>query len=92
MISDEQLEKYRNSDGSIDWGRFYAENQSLIFNDKLSVKKEKKIVSPQDLPVFQLADELSDEIWALVEKWEWFAKKTVGDHPAFYALCIMSIF
>jgi len=77
MPSDEELEKYKKADGSIDWGK-YAKDQLLnnqLSDDQLS----KKVVSLSKLSVFKLADELSDYVWSMVNKWEWFAKKTIGD-------------
>lgn len=32
----------------------------------------------EDLEVYQLAENLSNEIWDLVEKWNFFAKETVS--------------
>jgi len=32
----------------------------------------------EDLEVYQLAESFSDEIWAIVSGWEYFAKDTVG--------------
>jgi len=32
----------------------------------------------RDLEVYQLAEELSDEIWTIVVNWDFFAKDTVG--------------
>lgn len=32
----------------------------------------------EDLRVFQMAEKLADEVWVQAEKWEWFAKDTVG--------------
>jgi four helix bundle protein len=32
----------------------------------------------EDLEVYQLAEKFSDEVWAIVIKWEHFAKDTVG--------------
>jgi four helix bundle protein len=32
----------------------------------------------QDLKVYQLAEELADAVWAIVEKWNNFARDTVG--------------
>ena len=76
----EDLEKYRNPDGSIDWGKRAMEqmhdNSSLI-NDNSS--SNKKHLDLEDLTVFKLADELSTQIWDIVSKWDWFAKKTIGD-------------
>ena len=31
-----------------------------------------------ELEVYQLAEELSDEVWSIVVKWDFFAKDTVG--------------
>lgn len=32
-----------------------------------------------DLRVFQMAEELADDVWRMVIKWEYFAKSTVGE-------------
>jgi four helix bundle protein len=32
----------------------------------------------EDLEVYQLAEKFSDDIWAIVIKWDYFAKDTVG--------------
>ena len=32
----------------------------------------------EDLEVYRIAEELSDCVWDVVSKWEWFAKRTVG--------------
>jgi four helix bundle protein len=32
----------------------------------------------EKLAVYQLAEKLADEVWAVVEKWDYFAKETVG--------------
>ncbi len=32
----------------------------------------------EDLEVYQLAEKFSDEVWAIVIKWDYFAKDTVG--------------
>lgn len=32
----------------------------------------------EGLDVYRLAEDLADEIWALVDHWGWFAKATVG--------------
>ncbi|MBU4331848.1 four helix bundle protein [Patescibacteria group bacterium] len=39
-------------------------------------KEVKKI---GDLTAYVVADELADYVWDIVIKWDWFAKKTVGD-------------
>jgi four helix bundle protein len=41
--------------------------------------REPKSLSLEDLTAYKLADELSDYVWNIVEKWDYFAKKTVGD-------------
>jgi four helix bundle protein len=33
----------------------------------------------KDLRIVQVAEELAGELWQIVSKWDWFAKKTVGD-------------
>jgi four helix bundle protein len=32
----------------------------------------------EDLEIYQLANEIGDYVWNLVDKWEYFPKKTVG--------------
>jgi len=34
----------------------------------------------EDLRVFQLAEQLADEIWDIVTNWDYFAKTTVGNN------------
>lgn len=81
-MNDQDLEKYKKTDGSIDWAEYAVDQLSMITNqpnDHLSMTSNKKIVPLQDLPVFKLADQVSDYVWDIVAKWDWFAKKTVGD-------------
>ena len=33
----------------------------------------------EDITAYRISTELSDEIWEIVSRWEWFSKKTVGD-------------
>lgn len=73
-MNDQDLEKYKNPDGSIDWLKCNA-NQVLSTN---SLNK-KSTISLEKMSVFKLANELADMIWKIVAKWEWFAKKTIGD-------------
>lgn len=70
----DEFEKYRKEDGTIDWGRKATDELYSSLE-----KPEKKIIELEDLHVFKLADELSDYIWDVVVKWEYFAKKTIGD-------------
>lgn len=82
MPTDEELEKYKKPDGTIDWGK-YANDQLSMINDNLSSGKssanKKKPLAIEDLSAFKLADKLADKVWQIVSKWDWFAKKTVGD-------------
>lgn len=32
----------------------------------------------EDLEIYQLALEIGDDVWKIVDKWEYFAKKTIG--------------
>ncbi len=32
----------------------------------------------EDLEVYRIAEELSDRVWEMVARWEWFPKRTVG--------------
>ena len=75
-MRDEDLEKYEKQDGSIDWGK-YASDQLLITNNQLL--KKKQTAPLKELSVFKIADEISDYIWNLVLKWNYFAKKTIGN-------------
>ena len=77
-----QQDQFKNSNGSIDWGKAatawieYEENNQLsIINNQ----NNPKIKSPSDLPAFNLANELCDEVWEIVIKWDFFAKKTLSD-------------
>ena len=36
----------------------------------------------EDLEVYQLAESLRDEIWFIVNEWDYFAKDTVGKQIA----------
>lgn len=38
----------------------------------------KKFFKLGDIKAYQIASELSDYVWKLVSKWEWFDKKTLG--------------
>lgn len=38
----------------------------------------KKYLSLEDIKAYKLSDELSDLVWDLVSKWDWFSKKTLG--------------
>lgn len=71
----DEFESYKKPDGSIDWGKY----STAKFEQDLNTDSPKKIVELEDLRVFQLADELSDYIWEVVQQWNYFAKKTVGE-------------
>jgi len=72
-MSDE-YEKYRKDNGEIDWGEWAMDK-----HQKEMEEPEKRIVELEDLRVFKLADELSDYVWDIVSRWDYFAKKTVGN-------------
>lgn len=36
------------------------------------------ILKLEDLDIYQLAIDIGESVWAVVDKWDWFAKKTVG--------------
>lgn len=42
-------------------------------------EKEGKHLPLEQLTAYKLADELSDYVWDIVDKWDYFAKKTIGD-------------
>ena len=80
MPTDAELEKYKKADGTIDWGELAKAR--LAINDNLLLKKKSKQKNSkplEDLTVFKLADGLSDDVWKIVMKWDWFSKKTIGD-------------
>jgi four helix bundle protein len=39
---------------------------------------DKKFLKLNDIECYRIAFHLSDYVWDVVTKWEWFAKKTVG--------------
>lgn len=78
MTTDEEFEKYRKADGTIDWGRRATDNLSSII-DSEEKRNDKKPLALEELSIYKLAGEISDKVWAVVVKWDWFAKKTVGD-------------
>ena len=43
------------------------------------MSKGKKVVKLEDLKVYQLAMELGEDVWKVIEKWDYFYKKTIGD-------------
>ncbi len=69
----DNLERYKKTDGVIDWGKRAVDQLSAINNQ--SFKKTTKL---EDLPIFKTADKLSDMVWDIVSKWDYFSKKTVG--------------
>jgi len=73
MPTDEELEKYKRPDGTIDWGKYALDQLSS------AAEKPKKKEKVDELSVFKIADELSDYIWNIVSKWDYFAKKTIGE-------------
>jgi len=70
----DEFENYRKPDKSIDWGKYYGER----LREDLETP-EKKIIELEDMHIFKLADELSDYVWNVVQQWDWFVKKTIGD-------------
>lgn len=38
----------------------------------------KKYLSLEDIKAYKLSNELSNFVWDLVSKWDWFSKKTLG--------------
>jgi len=42
------------------------------------VKMVKNFLKPEQINAYRVANELSDFIWNLVSKWNWFSKKTIG--------------
>lgn len=47
-----------------------------------------KFLSLNDINAYRIANELSDYVWDIVSKWDWFSKKTLG---AQYVTAIDSI-
>jgi four helix bundle protein len=78
MDIDPYSDKYKKADGSIDWGKVSVDklaDEGFPFTNN----KFKKTTALEDLSIFKTADELSDRIWNIVAKWDFFAKKTIGD-------------
>jgi len=75
---EDELEKYKKADGTIDWGR-KAEDE--LTNDHLSINDSagKKSKELEELSIYRLADSFSDRVWELAVKWDYFEKKTLGD-------------
>ncbi len=40
---------------------------------------DKKILPLGEMTAYKIANDLSDYVWNIVDKWDYFAKKTVGD-------------
>ena len=38
----------------------------------------KKYLKLEDIKAYQIASELSDYVWSIVVKWDWFNKRTLG--------------
>lgn len=68
-------DEFKKEDGSIDWGKYYSEN----LNKKGKRDNSKSNLDLNKMSVFKKADDLSDKIWDIVSKWNWFEKKTIGD-------------
>ncbi|MDI6591855.1 MAG: four helix bundle protein [Patescibacteria group bacterium] len=73
-IPDEFLEKFRKPDGSIDFGKAAT---SWLEEELKEEKKKKEAL--EELSLYKLANELSDKIWEIVSKWDYFNKKTIGE-------------
>jgi len=71
-------ENFVKKDGSIDWGKA-AIAWSKRNNGLSQIKKKNRPKSIEELSVFQKADKLGDIVWDIVLKWNYFAKKTIGD-------------
>ena len=77
-IPDEFLNKFKKPDGSIDFGKAAtAWIERELSDDNQSLKTKSKSV--EELSVFKIANELCNQVWSIVLKWDWFAKKTIGD-------------
>jgi len=77
-MEEDEFEKYRNSDGAIDWGKRAMDQ---LQKEQLSIisDKSKKSKQLEELSIYQLADSFSDKVWDLAVKWSFFEKKTLGD-------------
>lgn len=56
----------------VDWVKLAEEELEEL-------SRGKKILSLGELTAYKIANELSDCVWDIVDKWDYFAKKTVGD-------------
>ena len=74
----DEYENYRTADGTIDWGKYYIEKAA---NDQLSIINDQSRKSKllEELSIYRLADDFSDQVWDLIVKWNFFEKKTLGD-------------
>ena len=44
----------------------------------MEAQSDKKYLKLNDIDCYRIAFHLSNYIWDVVNKWEWFAKKTIG--------------
>lgn len=77
--TDEEIEKYRKSDGTISWGALAAEKLAAMAEEEKKNKSNNNVLDISELPIFISADGLCDKVWSMVAKWDYFAKKTIGD-------------
>ena len=78
--TDEEIEKYTKPDGTVDWGSLSAEKIiAEVAETRDDKSSSKKTVDISELPIFISADKLCDKVWNMVAKWDYFAKKTLGD-------------
>jgi four helix bundle protein len=46
---------------------------------KIIMEKQSKPTKLEDIQVYQRAMEIGEEVWLVVENWEYFNKKTIGE-------------
>lgn len=66
---------FKNKKGEINWGAYSMEK----LKQEEELGKSKKGLDLEKLDIYKEANELADYVWNVVTKWDWFAKKTIGD-------------
>lgn len=49
-----------------------------IVNSELLIVMEKKYLKLEDITAYKIASDLSDYVWKIISKWDWFNKRTLG--------------
>jgi len=57
----------------------FKENLAKIEQEILTDKKPFRHLQLEELNIYKLADEISDDIWRVVSQWDSFSKNTLGE-------------